>query len=70
MVDYVFVVNHAPIPAEARGPVDADVLLAPDGDPPVRRPSGLTITLPPFGVAVLRMPSPSESLHHVHSIEV
>ena len=70
VTDFVFVVNHAPIPAEARGPVDADVLLAPEGDPPVRRASGLTITLPPFGVAVLRMPSPSESLHHVHSIEV
>ena len=68
--DHVFVLNHAPIPAEARGPVDADVLLAPDGDPPVRRASGLTITLPPFGVAVLRMPSPTPSLHHVHSIEV
>ncbi|MFT4297420.1 MAG: beta-galactosidase [Micropruina sp.] len=68
--DYVFVLNHAPIPAEARGPADADVLLAPDGDPPVRRASGLTIALPPFGAAVLRLPSPSRSLHHIHSIEV
>ncbi len=68
--DYVFVINHAPTPAEARGPADADVLLAPDGDPPVRRTSGLSITLPPFGVAVLRMPSTTPSLHHVHSIEV
>ncbi len=65
--DYTFVINHGPHPARVR-PLAAFDLLLPD-DPQVEVGQDV-LTVPGFGVVVLRMTATEPAPRHVHRVEV